>query len=219
VNDVGAFFEDLAEGWDARQPPHREEVLRRLLAPFAAELGAARAILEIGTGTGALIPCLRERAPQAWLVSIDLAHAMLRRARRRCPDAALVRADVHRLPFPRSAGGFDLTVCHNSFPHFTEGQCALRELARVLVPGGRLLILHDLSRARVNAVHSAAGSPIQHHLLPPADETQRMLMRAGFGEARVEDADDHYLAIARKDRQAQHGSRGRLIGVPQDSTA
>jgi ubiquinone/menaquinone biosynthesis C-methylase UbiE len=131
-----AFFEDLAARWDAQQPPDRHEVLQRLLAPFAAELGAAQAILEVGSGTGALIPCLRERASAARLVSIDLAHAMLWRARRRCPDAALVQADVHRLPFIQQMGAFDLVVCHNSFPHFADKSTALCELRGCSYPAG-----------------------------------------------------------------------------------
>ena len=191
-----AFFEDLAGRWDEQQPADRHRVLRGLLAPFAAELGAARAILEVGSGTGALIPCLRERAPATRLVSIDLAYAMLRRARRRCPDAALVQADVHRLPFQRT-GVFDLAVCHNSFPHFADMPSALRELARVLAPGGWLLILHDLSRAEVNAIHSGVGGPVQHDLLPPGEETRRMLREAGFSDVWVEDTPEHYLAGGR----------------------
>jgi ubiquinone/menaquinone biosynthesis C-methylase UbiE len=201
MNNLRTFFEDLAGRWDDQQPADRQEVLRGLLSPFAAELGAARAILEIGSGTGALIPRLRERAPAARLVSIDLAHAMLRRARRRCPDAALVQADVHRLPFTQYAGTldfFDLAVCHNSFPHFADKPFALRELARVLMPGGRLLILHDLSRAKVNAIHSSASPPIQHDLLPPGKETRRMLLSAGFGDVLVEDTDEHYLVAGRR---------------------
>jgi ubiquinone/menaquinone biosynthesis C-methylase UbiE len=192
-SELRAFFEDLAERWDAQQPLDRQEVLRRLLAPFAAELGAALAILEVGSGTGALIPCLRERAPVAQLVSIDLAHAMLRRARRRCPDAALVQADVHRLPFIQQAGVFDLAVCHNSFPHFTDMPSALRGLARVLAPGGRLLILHDLSRERVNAIHGGAGPPIHHDMLPPGEEARQMLFGAGFSDVWVEDTPAHYM--------------------------
>ena len=191
-----AFFEDLAGRWDEQQPAGRHHVLRELLSPLAAELGTARVILEVGTGTGALIPCLRERAPAARLVSIDLAYAMLRRAHRRCPDAALVQADVHRLPFQRT-GVFDLAVCHNSFPHFADMPSALRELARVLSPGGHLLILHDLGREQVNAIHSGGGPPIQHDLLPPGEETRRMLREAGFSDVWVEDTPEHYLAGGR----------------------
>jgi ubiquinone/menaquinone biosynthesis C-methylase UbiE len=198
LNDLRAFFEDLAERWDAQQPPDRQEVLRRLLAPFAAKLGTARAILEVGSGTGALIPCLRERAPAARLVSIDLAHAMLRRARRRCPDAALVQADVHRPPFIQQAGAFDLAVCHNSFPHFADKPSALRELARVLAPGGRLLILHDLSRAEVNAIHGGTGPPLHHDLLPPGEEARRMLLEAGFSDVWVEDVPAHYMVSGQR---------------------
>ena len=200
MNRLRAFFEDLAERWDAQQPTDRQNVLRGLLAPFAAELGAAQAILEVGSGTGALIPCLREHAPAARLVSIDLAHAMLWRARRRCPAATLVQADVHRLPFTQRAGAFDLVVCHNSFPHFADMSSALRELAQVLAPGGCLLILHDLSRERVNAIHSGVGEPIQHDLLPPGEETRRMLMRAGFVDVQIEDTEDHYVAVGRPDK-------------------
>lgn len=198
MNDLRAFFEDLAERWDAQQPPDRQDVLRRLLAPFTAKLGTARAILEVGSGTGALIPCLRERAPAARLVSIDLAHAMLRRARRRCPDAALVQADVHRPPFIQQAGAFDLAVCHNSFPHFADKPSALRELARVLAPGGRLLILHDLSRAEVNAIHGGTGPPIHHDLLPPGEEARRMLLEAGFSDVWVEDVPAHYMVSGQR---------------------
>jgi demethylmenaquinone methyltransferase/2-methoxy-6-polyprenyl-1,4-benzoquinol methylase len=196
MSDLRAHFEDLAARWDSFQPPDRGEVLRRLLAPFAPLLGACESILEVGTGTGALVPCLREQAPAARLVSIDLAGEMLRRVRQRCPDAAVVQADAHRLPF--IVPGFDLVVCHNSFPHFADKPAALSSLARALRPGGNLLILHDLSRERVNAIHGGGGPAIQHDLLPPADETREMLLRAGFVDVWVEDTDAHYMAAGQR---------------------
>jgi SAM-dependent methyltransferase len=107
------------------------------------------------------------------------------------------------LPFTQWAGAFDLfdlAVCHNSFPHFADMPSALRELARVLVPGGCLLILHDLSRAEVNAIHSGTGPPIQHDLLPPGAETRQMLVQAGFINVQVQDTADHYVAIGHRKR-------------------
>jgi ubiquinone/menaquinone biosynthesis C-methylase UbiE len=197
MNDLRAYFEDLAVRWDGLQPPDRQEQLRRLLAPFAPLLGACGAILEVGTGTGALIPCLRERAPGARLVSIDLAGEMLRRARQRCPEAAVALADVHYLPFamPR----FDLAVCHNSFPHFADRPAAVQALAHALLPGGHLLILHNQSRERVNAIHSSGGPAIRNDLLPPGDETGQMLVRAGFCDVQVEDTEAYYLVAGRQD--------------------
>jgi ubiquinone/menaquinone biosynthesis C-methylase UbiE len=194
LDRLRAYFEDLAARWDELQPENRKQELLRLLVPFVPLLTASRTILEVGTGTGALIPCLRELAPGARLISIDLAFEMLRRARQRCPNAIVAQADVHCLPFV--APWFDLVVCHNSFPHFANKPVALRELRRVLYPGGCLLILHDLSREQVNAIHSSGGEAIQNDLLPPGVETERMLSRAGFVNVQVQDTADHYLAVA-----------------------
>jgi ubiquinone/menaquinone biosynthesis C-methylase UbiE len=197
MNDLRLYFEDLAARWDSLQPPNRPEMLHRLLAPYAPLLAVSRAILEVGTGTGALIPCLQEGARGAHIVSIDLAGEMLRRARLRCPEADVVLADVHHLPF--AAPWFDLVVCHNSFPHFADKPAALLGLARVLRPGGHLLILHNVSRARVNAIHSSGGAAIQNDLLPPGEETGRMLAQVGFCEVQVEDTEAYYLVTGRRE--------------------
>lgn len=199
MDDLRAYFEDLAVRWDGLQPPDREERLRRLLAPLAPVLDDAGAILEIGTGTGALIPCLRERAPGARVVSVDLAGEMLRRARQRCPDADVIQADAHHLPL--AAPRFDLVICHNCYPHLDDTAAALRGLARALRPGGHLLILHDLSRERVNAIHSGGGPAICTHLLPPGPEAAAMLRQTGFVDVEVEDTDEHYLIIGRRSQE------------------
>ena len=194
MNHLRAYFEDLAARWDELQPENREQVLLRLLMPFAPLLTASRTILEVGTGTGALIPCLRTFAPEARLISIDLAFEMLRRARRRCPNATVVQADVHHLPF--IAPWFNLVVCHNSFPHFANKPAALDDLRRVLYPGGCLLILHDLSREQVNAIHTSAAEAIKNDLLPPGAEMAQMLKRVGFADVQVHDTEHSYLAAA-----------------------
>jgi demethylmenaquinone methyltransferase/2-methoxy-6-polyprenyl-1,4-benzoquinol methylase len=205
MNELRTHFELLAERWDGFQPPNRAETLRNLLAPFAPLLASSTAILEVGTGTGALIPCLQERAPAAALVSIDLAAEMLRRARRRCPDAVVIQADAQHPPF--AARPFDLVVCHNSFPHFSDKPGTLGQLARLLQPGGHLLILHDLSRERVNAIHSSGGPAIQHDILPPGEDTGRMLMDADFVSVQVEDTDEHYIVAGQMVPVNQSGNR------------
>jgi len=113
----------------------------------------------------------------------------------------LVQADVHHLPFrftPPPDPGFDLVVCHNSFPHFADKPAALGELARVLRPGGGLLILHDLSREEVNTIHGQGGEAIRNDLLPPGTETGRMLDEAGFSRVKVEDTKELYVVTGRR---------------------
>ncbi|MCL4247202.1 MAG: methyltransferase domain-containing protein [Anaerolineae bacterium] len=192
------YFEARAPTWDTPLTAERDAMLRRLLDIYAADLHSAAALLEIGTGTGILIPYLREYAPSARRVSVDLAHAMLVRARERCPEALLAQANVDWLPFAAVDTGFDVVVCHNSFPHFPHKARALAEIQRVLRPGGLLAIIHDEPRAAISAVHAHAGAAVAHDLLLPSDQMQALLAQARFVDVRVEDAADHYAASGRR---------------------
>jgi ubiquinone/menaquinone biosynthesis C-methylase UbiE len=196
MNQQRNFFENLALTWDATQPPNRAEIFDRLLAPFDPYL-AGGSLLEVGAGTGALIPVLYRRYPGIRLCSIDLARAMLVKASQTTPLVQVAQSDVHRLPF--SGQAFSAVICHNSFPHFGDKPFALAEIRRVLRPGGHVLILHNLPRLKVNAIHQNALSEVIHHdLLPTGAELAEMLQAAGFEPRVVEDTPEHYTVCAKK---------------------
>ncbi len=197
INAIRDYFESRAPTWNSMMPDHLDEALRRMVTPFTEALSAARAVLEIGTGTGALIPHLVNCALNTRVVSIDLAHGMLLQARERCPAAHLAEADAHWLPFASGQQSwFDVVVCHNSFPHFADRSRALGEIQRVLRPGGQLFILHNNPRERVNAIHSQAGGPIARDLLPPGEDLRQLLVQAGYINVWVDDTSEHYVARA-----------------------
>jgi ubiquinone/menaquinone biosynthesis C-methylase UbiE len=194
------FFDDLATRWDAMMSPDRDAHLVRLLEPYTALFTLARRVLDIGTGTGAFLPHLRRLAPDARILALDLSPEMLQRARDKRRDDALccwLRADAEHLPLV--ADCIDVVTCHDSFAHLEHRAAALRGFARVLRANGRLLILHDISRARLNAIHGKADHPrVQHHLLPPVGEVVPDVEAAGFRVLAAEDADDHYLIAAER---------------------
>lgn len=192
VDVIRSYFEQHAPVWDTRLPPDIDAQLRIFAVPLAKDFRTARTILEIGTGTGRFTPVLAELAPGASVLSVDLAGAMLLQARQRCPLACLLQADTHALPLP--GGCCDLVVCHNSFPHFTDKPAALREIRRALRPGGRLLILHNLPRQMVNAIHRQLGPPLDGDLLPDGPDLERMLVSAGYTGVRIDDCPDYFIA-------------------------
>jgi ubiquinone/menaquinone biosynthesis C-methylase UbiE len=194
-NPTQRYFEDHAATWDTRMPPHYSAILENFARPFADEWQAARTILEIGTGTGALIPVLKALAPDAQIISVDLAYNMLSQARQRIPDACLIQADIHQLPF--ESAGLDLVICHNSFPHFADKPHALRQIQRVLRPAGTLLIMHNNSREFVNGIHSRAGEPLHHDLLPQGEDMHQLLISTGWASVEVEDSPNRYIARAK----------------------
>ena len=190
------FFDDLATRWNSMQSPERIQRLQYLLAQFEPLWQNARTILDVGTGTGALLPLLPNYAPQTQITAMDLSPEMLSRARLRPGNTPLLQANGQLLPF--AANTFSVTVCHAVFPHFPDKQATLLDLRRVLAPGGTLLILHEISREQVNAIHQRVQGPINSDRVPPADEMRLLLVATSFEEIQVEDATDHYLAVARK---------------------
>lgn len=191
----GAYFERLAATWDASQPPGRPARLRTLWMGLAPWWRGAQAVLDVGAGSGALLPLLHEALPGARLVAVDLAAAMLRCAQARGTGAAPVQADAHALPFPPAC--FDAVLCDSALPHLRDRPHALREMARLLRPGGALIVLHDAGREAIHHIHAHADRAIRHDMLPERDELARLLVDAGLTDVMVDDAADHCIACAR----------------------
>jgi ubiquinone/menaquinone biosynthesis C-methylase UbiE len=108
---------------------------------------APKHILDVGCGTGYLLGRLAAGAPEATaLVGVDAAPAMIEVARNAATDDRLrfVVGTAERLPWP--AGTFDLVVSTTSFDHWAEQRAGLAQCARVLAPGG-CLVLADLFSA------------------------------------------------------------------------
>ena len=100
-----------------------------------------RRVLDLGCGTGRLLEDLRRRLPKAELVGVDPSEGMLAVARRRLagePGVRLEVATAARLPLPDAS--VDVVTTTMSFHHWEAQDASLREVARVLAPGGRLLI-------------------------------------------------------------------------------
>jgi ubiquinone/menaquinone biosynthesis C-methylase UbiE len=97
-----------------------------------------RRVLDLGCGTGHLSARLREELAGVEVVGCDYSRGMLREAHTRAPHAPWTQGDALRLPF--RAASFDAVVSTEAFHWFPDQPAALRELHRVLGPGGRVAI-------------------------------------------------------------------------------
>jgi SAM-dependent methyltransferase len=102
---------------------------------------AGRSILDIGCGPGALAKALAARG--ASVTGIDPNAAMIAAASAAVPDGHFAVASAERLTFPD--GSFDGAVFLNSLHHLSDARAALREAARVVKPGGRIVMVEPLA--------------------------------------------------------------------------
>lgn len=164
-------------------PGAYEAMLRTVLLETApGPTGAGLRVLDCGVGTGALSCALARLLPAPFeLDAIDISPRMLERAGERLGDAGvdavLRQGDVHDLPY--GTGLFDLAMAGHVLEHLADPRVALREMVRVLKPGG--LLIACLTR------RSPLGAYVQlkwrTHRVDP-DEAESWLRVSGLEDVR-----------------------------------
>ena len=164
----------------------------------ALHIGAGDRLLDVGCGTGAASRSAASVA--ASVVGIDLSPEMIRQAQQLAEGFANVHfeiADSEHLPF--EDGAFTAVLCSNSFHHYPDPAQAVREMARVLAPGGRLVIgdaCSDRTAARVADVFLRRFEP-GHVRLYRSDELGSFVRDAGLSRVGLKRLLDGGFAIVR----------------------
>ncbi len=158
-------------------------------------------VLDVGCGTGPVIELLHERYPDKHYTGLDLTPAMIEVAQAKgLSNSRFVVGDAENLPFGDSA--FDAVLCSNSFHHYPHPERFFSEVARVLRPGGRL-ILRDYTAS------NAVVWLMNHIELPLA-------RLCGHGDVRICKKDE-FVHMAEKAgltvlaMEAQKGFRAHLV--------
>ena len=95
--------------------------------------------LDLGCGTGEMLKLILQKDPLKELYGIDISEEMLAVAKSKLPEQVqLFLGDSEMLPF--SDGSFDVVYCNDSFHHYPSPQNVLREVHRVMKPGGTFLM-------------------------------------------------------------------------------
>jgi SAM-dependent methyltransferase len=119
---------------------HRHYAVDANLVAFVAgcrEPDAVR-VLDVGCGTGKQLATNRTRFPRLTMIGVDRAINMLAIARRRDASVSWVHGDAQALPL--TSGSVDYATNQYSYPHTADKPALMREVFRVLRPGGRFVL-------------------------------------------------------------------------------
>lgn len=181
-----AVFHRLAPVYDLFAPGPDGEALRDAVAEAS---GAVDLVLDLAGGTGRIAPVFDAR-----VVVVDAAPGMLREARDRGVDA--LQGDAASVPLVDGAA--DAVVIHDAFHHVPDAAGALEAAARVVRPGG-VVVVRDYDPSTLRGRLLAAGEHLfgLESTFRTAEEAVAMLERAGL-DASLRDGGFAYTAVGRR---------------------
>jgi len=198
---VEQYFDRLASDWDKYQDCP-EDVKRALLERSGISSGAR--ILDVACGTGAITAVLHELTGEK-VKGVDISGEMIAVARRKfagCDWAEFEHVDFLDMGEDKTifkqgeALAFDFVVIYNAYPHFLDPRALAKKAHALLKDGGKLVVVHSLSRESLNSHHKQHADHVSRPLAAPLEESNHF---ADFFDVEIAEEDDaHYLLVLKK---------------------
>ena len=180
--EAAAYFARNAPRWEEVRSLYVDEAEVEAAILAVAGRGPVRRLIDLGTGAGRMLTLLGPKARDT--VGLDLSQQMLNIARRQVAEAGLLGCELRHgdiFATGLSAGAGDLVVIHRVLHYLNDPAAALAEAARLVAPGGQLLIVdfapHDLEYLRQAHQHRRLGFS--------DEEIARWLEESGLGAVAI----------------------------------
>jgi ubiquinone/menaquinone biosynthesis C-methylase UbiE len=193
------YFDNAADTWDDKfQTPRLLSFLERLVPQCNLKFG--QKVLDVGTGTGVLVPYLiKAVGPSGAVTAIDFSEKMVQKCKTKYSHTENVTVrvgNIEDVAFPSEA--YDAVICFGMFPHIEKKEKAVQNINRMLKPDGKLVIAHALSSKELKAHHKKVSEHVEHAILPEKNEMLQLLKQTGFLGIRITDELGCYLCVAHK---------------------
>ncbi len=195
LTETRAFFACRAATWDTK---FGDDLPSYAAAIAQAGIPEGGVVIDVGCGTGRALPPLRQAVgPSGTVIAVDVTPEMLSQAGPPSLEASATRvlADARTLPFANASA--DAIFAAGLVSHLPDTEAGFRELARIVRPGGLLIMFHPSGRAALAARHGRRLSPDE----PLAADPLRQVTEAtGWRLTAYDDAVNRFFAVAERVR-------------------
>lgn len=186
------FFNQRAFKWD-KITKHDADKIEYIFSQL--DLSGSEKILDVGTGTGILIPFYTKHLTSGKITAIDYSEKMIEVASSKFPpetypQVEFIISDIYALNY---SSQFDIVMCYSCFPHFRNKPLAISILKKTLKTQGKFVVAHSNSRDEINNTHMKSGDEISKDVLPTSSVLKDMFEAAGFKT--LFERDDEYFLI------------------------
>jgi SAM-dependent methyltransferase len=185
------FFGRLTDVFD---PPLPEGVPERLETIVeSAKIAKSDVVLDVGTGTGILIPLIQAYGPQK-ILACDLSEAMLCRLREKFTYVETFASDIRDLSLPdRTVNVVFLNAC---YPNIMDKGNSFHNISRIMNSGGRLVISHPMGKSFIDSLRAKSPFPLDD--FPERDDANTLFKPYQFGIETYVDEPELYILVATK---------------------
>lgn len=189
------FFNSVAKNWD-NMIEINESKINYLLSKL--EIKKEDNILDIGTGTGVLIPFLVDKASKGSVKGVDISKGMLEVASEKFKHLSNVDFDLVNVEKDNIGCKYDKIILYSMYPHLENKTNTIKKLVtNNLNKDGILMIAHSNSRDFLNNLHKKADESVNESRLIEVNKQKEVFINAGLNVTDAFENDEiYYLTIA-----------------------
>ncbi len=195
LSQTKAYFDENANNWDEKVF-HDPKKLERICLEL--ELKPNYKVLDVGTGTGVMIPYLHDQVGDSGkIVALDLSERMIEISRNKYSqdkysNVDFLVQDIYDFAYEEK---FDIILCYSCFPHFIKQRETIFKMANGLSQNGRLMIAHSESRNAINNLHKSCNDIVSKDRLPPLKEISEIMRDSGLKIIKSIDNEDMFYIV------------------------
>lgn len=187
------FFDNIAKEWDNIIEVN-EEKINTLLSKL--DIKENERVLDVGTGTGVLIPFIKKLNKNGYIRGVDLSNGMIEVARKKykhIPNLDFEIIDVENEVIKEK---YNKIILYSMFPHLENKTKTIKTLVKKnLSENGKLMIAHSNSREFLNNMHKEKDEAVSEARLMPIDNQVKLFEDIGLNVVEAFENDQMYYLV------------------------